>query len=108
MTPREILIKARELISKPEQWNQGCMARNKDNQVVHSYSDDAVRWCAIGAIRNIVCSNGYVGVEHLLIHCIPDDYKPYMRSNATLAEFNDDKTHKEVLGLFDKAIELAL
>ena len=45
MTEKEILVKARELIEKPETWTQYFSARDAIGNVVNSTSDEAVSFC---------------------------------------------------------------
>ena len=50
-TPRDILIEARALIARPETWTQGAGARDADGEPIGVEHQDAVAWCATGAIN---------------------------------------------------------
>ena len=50
-TARNILIDARALIAKPQAWTQGTGARDADGEPIGVEHDDAVAWCATGAIN---------------------------------------------------------
>ena len=50
-TPRDILIDARALIASPQAWTQGTGARDADGEPIGVEHDDAVSWCATGAIN---------------------------------------------------------
>lgn len=97
MSPVEILKAARELIAKPERWTRGSGARDASGQDVDASSDDAVCWCAIGAIVRV--SENPVPAEMLLRRVLPD--------GGFISAFNDSHDHAEVLALFDAAIASA-
>jgi hypothetical protein len=61
MTPAEILRKAAAKIVAPGAWTQDEMARDKDGKRCHVRSDDAVCWCAEGALRNVSGADGFYG-----------------------------------------------
>lgn len=46
-------MKLRELLSGPSAWTQGGNARAADGETVHAFSDRAVCWCLVGAIRKV-------------------------------------------------------
>ena len=50
-TAREILVEARTLIAKPQAWTQGTGARDADGEPIGVEHEDAVSWCATGAIN---------------------------------------------------------
>ena len=50
-TTRDILIQARALIAKPEAWTQGTGARDANGEPIGVKHQDAVSWCATGAIN---------------------------------------------------------
>ena len=50
-TPRDLLVEARTLIARPEAWTQGAAARDADGEPVGVEHEDAVAWCATGAIN---------------------------------------------------------
>ena len=50
-TPRDLLVEARTLISRPEAWTQGAGARDAQGEPVGVEHEDAVSWCATGALN---------------------------------------------------------
>ena len=50
-TPRDLLVEARTLIARPEAWTQGAGARDADGEPVGVEHEDAVSWCATGALN---------------------------------------------------------
>src|SRR6185312_9304932 len=50
-TVSDVLEAAAELISTPDAWTTGCMARDRDGRSVPALSRSAVSFCAMGAIR---------------------------------------------------------
>ena len=104
MTTLELLVAAKELISDENVWMKGCNARNASGLHSAPDSQDAVRWCAQGALLKYCPvssdSSDYrilAKTKELLCRAVADD----------LTHFNDNHTHAEVFGMFDKAIELA-
>ena len=97
MTPLETLKAARDLISDPARWTQEEAARNAAGKGVMAYGEDAVCWCAFGAIRNVVGPND--DAFDLVFDTFRDKAKVKL-----VACFNDTHTHAEVIALFDAAI----
>ena len=50
-TPRTLLHEARSLIADPSAWTRGTGARDKHNDPITVEHDDAVSWCASGALN---------------------------------------------------------
>lgn len=50
MTPHEILVDARALLTDPEHWTQGTFARDRRGYPVSAASENAVCWCTYGAL----------------------------------------------------------
>ena len=50
-SPRDLLVEARTLIAHPEAWTQGAAARDAEGEPVGVEHEDAVSWCATGAIN---------------------------------------------------------
>lgn len=103
MNTLEVLIAARKLIEKPENWTQGVLARDIDGEAVYVYNSRAICFCSMGALYCAVGEDDYLKTD------IIDDVAAILSSIAqddTVAGFNDNHTHAEVLALFDKAIEM--
>src|SRR5688572_7194577 len=107
----KLLMAAKELVAKPENWTKHAFFRTKDGAIVSSKSkgDDIHAFCVAGAVRIVYRRNPnqfskktYFGaVDILERHCL--------NSAMTVMEFNDDekRTHAEVLMLLDDAIAKA-
>ena len=50
-TPRDLLVEARTLIALPVAWTQGAAARDAEGEPVGVEHEDAVSWCATGALN---------------------------------------------------------
>jgi hypothetical protein len=103
----EVLEKARELISAPERWTYGMLARNQRGLSVDPLSDEAVSWCLSGALGKYsppdypgwnvshIWSEAFGAIEETC--CALQDCR--------LVEFNDKANHCEILHVFDVTIE---
>jgi hypothetical protein len=91
---KDLLIKARNLIRAKSRWTQGALARDKNGKECGSSSPKAVCWCAEGALSHF--NRGRLSVPALIAL---DGYVP-----SSVADFNDKSTHKDVIALFNKAI----
>ena len=98
---KQALIDAKELISTPERWTQYAWSRTADGVSAGSFTEDAVCWCSIGAIRHVTKDSPYqvTGVARVLL-----DQEANSLGYETAIEYNDEHTHAEVMALFDKAI----
>jgi hypothetical protein len=96
MTTKEVLIKARKLIEKPEAWCQG-------NYRHFNANGDAVRWCPKGSLMEITCRLSVVSFSDAL------GTLERALGAPKVAVWNDTpgRTHDEVLALFDRAIREA-
>lgn len=104
----DVLRAARERISDPEQWVQGCAGRMADGEPLdEGWEPGAVRWCMAGAVE--------AEVGHS-IRCWPledaDDFGRLLTEGTgqhgdAIGPWNDNHGHDEVLAAFDRAIELA-
>ncbi len=50
-TSRDLLVEARTLIARPEAWTQGAAARDAEGEPIGVEHEDAVSWCATGALN---------------------------------------------------------
>ena len=50
-TPRDLLAESRTLIARPETWPQSAAARGADGEPVSVEHEDAISWCATGALN---------------------------------------------------------
>lgn len=104
MTTLTVLQEVRELLAAEERWTKGSPARNKRGKPVSSTDKKAVCWCLNGALDKCAPRDAsFWPSVKLLENILGQGFEGnYMR-------FNDapDTTHKDVLGLLDKAIEKA-
>jgi hypothetical protein len=119
----ELLVKARDLIAKPEHWTTGCAARmSAGGASVEPHSMEAACWCSIGALRKVASdmskakvdywsgasSPAYLSALRTLSRAIEPDCAPH-RATEVVAAFNDLDTteHQRVIGAFNAAIAMA-
>lgn len=118
------LESVRELISCPEHWTQGAMARDNDGRDVDHVSRDAVCWCLGGAINKVyddlhrdrelyVYMTGRHDAINVKLTRMKVNQKLSQLSSyglgaaypwASVTHFNDTHSHGEVLELLDQAI----
>lgn len=101
MTPKEILIKARELIADPEHWIQGVNAQDADESEVDPEDETAVCFCMAGALLHVGAGDAAFRIEaHAAL------VRAAQATCGLISPFNDDpdRTHADVLAAFDKAI----
>ncbi len=101
MKTNELLIEARRLIEKPENWLQRTYARDTDGTPVPDTDPSACRFCSKGALyaaafRNRVDEDEEDKASKALDAAVGG--RPFVK-------FNDTHTHAEVLAAFDRAIE---
>ncbi len=110
MTPLEILIAARKLIEKEENWLQGIDAKTADGNMCSATHPAARMFCASGALAN-VCNYYYHETRKAGRFLNKAAGTPDEGANEIVGcpyiIYNDSHTHAEVLAMFDRAIELA-
>lgn len=99
----EALRRARGYIGTPERWTQRFFARDKHGNFTYPYKDDAVCFCALGAVNVENLPKGVTNAMHGALYAVLAKLEV-----DSIAEYNDDpeRTHKEILALFDAAIEI--
>lgn len=100
MTALEILRRARERILVPAKWTQRAYALNAAGMSVYGHSPDAVRWCAVGAIRAEAPawhpqSSAAMGALN---------GAAFRTEGMGVMSLNDLGTHAQVIAVFDAAI----
>ncbi len=98
-TTLDCLRAARDLVQKG--WCQGALARNQLGEAVQEFSDEAIEVCTMGAILRAGRGNP---------HAIAAGWNVVGRVvGPKMGEWNDreHRTQAQVIGLFDRAIELA-
>lgn len=51
VTAYDVLVRARSLIAKPENWTQGVHSRNDTGGEEEAFSPDACQWCPVAALQ---------------------------------------------------------
>lgn len=101
MTPKEILIVARDRISDPANWLNRCP---------DSEECSAGKHCAFTAIDWPVSSDARLKAEKIFVSTIGSRWQDgRLTVRSIIAKWNDadNRTHGEVLAAFDRAIEAA-
>ena len=103
---RDILVKARELISDKAHWIQGNYGRNNHgNPVARRELYAATCFCAAGAV---IRATQILREDNTLDYAPEAIYKAFFDSPSTwtdsLVVYNDQHSHEEVLALFDRTI----
>ena len=103
VTVKDILIKAKELISQPGAWTQGEIARDASGNLTEVLGEDATCFCTLGAIYK---------AAHDLDAPNDEDLKAINHMRKVLdypliATWNDNiyRTQEDVIALFTKVIE---
>lgn len=100
LTTLEVLRGARELLSEPERWTKDAGARDAKGAPCGWDAEDASCWCLDGALCRLAYRNNAAAYQEAgaaLRKFVLDDYDSYV-------DFNDSRTHSEVLALLDRAI----
>lgn len=105
-TTVKFLTKARAVIERG--WCQGCFARDAQGQPIESTDPLAETFCIRGAMRAVapndydVRARAHRHLEDVIIALTDGDCD-------SIASYNDDpdRTHAEILAVFDAAIALA-
>lgn len=84
-TPKEVLVAARAVIEKPENWCQ-------------RFWEDGGRRCAASAVGSVCQSQDEYNSAYNVLR---------QQMGDMVSSFNDTHTHAEVIAAFDKAIECA-
>jgi hypothetical protein len=95
----EILKAARELISDEKNWAQCCNAIDASGNDVSPMSEEASRFCSIGALVRVGWRDPY-GDPARARDCL----RECLTGGHSIVSFSDTHTHAEVLALFDRAI----
>lgn len=106
-TNKQILMEARELISRPKRWGQGYYAQNTSGEMVGPLDEDAVCFCGHGALLKVLNESPLsAGNEFYQCAGILKKFTPTTERSSYFPYFNDaiETTHEEVLAVFDKAI----
>lgn len=83
-----------DLLKDEARWTKGSGARNKNNEAVSYDSEDAEKWCLLGAVQKIY------GDTVVLRNIVID--KIFTEIKIGPVFFNDTSTHQELLELVQK------
>lgn len=102
LSDEAVLTLAQELIRDPLKWTQNTLARDRDGHSVEPYGDDAVSFCAAGAIAHVLGvrlgPGGAPRFEAVWSHL--KSYPPVL-AHRMPAHFNNTRAHGEVMAMFD-------
>lgn len=106
---KEFLQLSRDRITDPGHWTQHVMARNQQGGPEEPRSQQAVSWCAMGAMESIPVPDEYPEKirykAHVMLTDVVDDWtRGTVCEGIAVATFNDNSSHARVLEAFDKAI----
>lgn len=106
-TVKSILQSARELIADPAHWTQSAFARDVNGNDCVSNDPEAVCFCALGALNK--AANYYDSKKNATLYFKAKAALRDMIYPHNISMFNDrfDRTHAEILRLFDDAIAKA-
>lgn len=109
MTTLEILRAARKLIEQPEAWTQEMFALNADGIAENPGSNEACKWCSIGAVIAASGSTVHHDWETLPGMALLATKGMHVAKVGNIAKWNDTpgRRHSTVLRAFDRAIEFA-
>ena len=106
MNTKDVLIKARTLISHKDNWIQQQYAEDKNGLVRAPRDPRACKFCAIGAIYAVIDDEIKKQNAIKALAQFADRWTSEYEDKIVVA-FNDDEetTHEEVLEVYNKAIE---
>ena len=103
---RDTLMFIRKLLSEPERWTQGVIARNKNGYRVEPEDSCATSWCLGGAIYLACCTLKFDATTHVSTISYLATHLPTEFENKEMHNYNDSPatTHTDILELLDTTI----
>jgi hypothetical protein len=113
---REVLEQAMELIASPDSWCILSLAEDPLGRTTNANDPSAMKWCALGALQRVLQTDMWRSSDHdqlneaikalnvaafELLGREPNAYDKYA---MPLVEWNNARTHDEVLVMFKQAI----
>ena len=98
---KQVITDTKQLLSDPERWTKNTSARDVNGNMVAAKDDAARCWCLYGAVSAKTDNFGEAAIVIDKLHeYLPDGYK-------SSVGFNDGRetTHKDLIGLLDRALE---
>ena len=92
---KQNLLTLRDLLSDKSKWTQEVCARDKNDEEVSPGSEEACKWCLVGALMRI---DLHTEKEH-------DEICIYLNKKiGGIGTFNDTHSHEEVMQKLDELI----
>lgn len=111
---KKLLIEAKALIADKKNWTKKAFARTEDNASVEIQSDEACKFCSVGAVvkaageRNAdACFIGrFNSSPYKAFHLLDNEAAKFGDCTFTsLVGLNDYGSHEDVMQVFDNAIK---
>jgi len=99
MTPKEMLIQVKELLSDPARWTTGVLARDQNGLSVLPAGEAATCFCIVGAILKITPPTEDGAYKFCM-----SALRSTAKSAGRIAANNDNISHPELLAWIDRAI----
>lgn len=98
---KQKIKQVRDLLADKNKWTQDAWARDRlGDALTNSLDENAVCWCLDGAINK--CAPDWS--EARAIRQYLRMFLPKRWGNRSLIRYNDNRTHRSVIRLLDKAI----
>jgi hypothetical protein len=94
-----ILALAQEKIRDPQHWCRGRLALDAEGQDTQPFGDDAVRWCAAGAVSAVA----YTRLNSDVLNALTG--AAVRRFGSGIITVNDSSGHAAVMEIYDIAIK---
>lgn len=107
--PLELLIQAQDKIRDPKNWTRDHYALDAEGNSVSRYSEAAVCFCSLGALEALF--DGTDERESDVRRArdfLYDAAAMLTETQESVAQYNDTRTHAEVMAMWEKAKELAI
>lgn len=95
-----VLKKVRALLSNPDRWTKGEMARNMFGAPIDPAGPNVTCWCIMGAVHHETNDDPFLaGSAYQIVRA--------QLQGRSVSEFNDDPTttHADIMAILDKAIK---
>ena len=101
----DILAQAIERIRDPEQWTQGCTARDITGKPTSAYSEEAVQWCLLGSVHRVVADSDSEPANFLCSVVDELNALAHACGYKTIIGLNDQMVHEELMNTLDRYME---
>jgi hypothetical protein len=96
---KDTILKVIALIENPKAWTQNVAARDSTGLPVMATDTEACRWCTLGALDKVTADYKSGRAATRRVREVLQKEHP----SISIAKFNDNHTHAEVLALLRKA-----